>query len=248
MTSRSLLLLVLLLCPAACGDGPDGAAPDAGAPSDAVPLDDGRSDGALAPDTDPTPDAPTCDADAPCAPTDACHAGTTVCETSGPRCAVAAPLPDGTSCGADQACDAGACRPGAPATLAGTCTYIDQPGWLSCPTGMACRCYYRYDKLFEAQPGSLDVWSAELLLDVRGGSIPANATMATPPAANIALTPTASGAAGNAYPYAATVTTTGELEVRLRATSGYVPAKSVLFSSADCGNRGKLLECTFASP
>ncbi|MGE5182285.1 MAG: hypothetical protein ACM31C_09490 [Acidobacteriota bacterium] len=127
-----------------------------------------------------------------------------------------------------------------PLVVTGTCTYVDQPGWLSCPTGMACQCYYRYDKLFQDQPAHLELTQAPSELDITGGALPQNDTFPSAEAAKITLS--GSPPTGSAYPYTATITATG-VEVDVYAFGGYVPASDVLYSDADCGNEGQILQC-----
>lgn len=151
----------------------------------------------------------------------------------------------GTTCDANATCDAGTCKPGAPLAATGACTQIDQPGWLSCPTGMSCQCYYHYDKIFVDKPASLSTWLAPTSLQVMGGVLPQNQVMSSAPPATVALTANTSGVfAGAAYPYTVTVTA-GVAEIKLHGSAGYVPPKFVLQTSADCGNRGQILDCTF---
>lgn len=194
----------------------------------------------------PNPDAPACTAGAVCTPADPCHAGVTSCDTGAETCATAAALPDGTTCATDSACSAGTCKPGAPITANGTCTYVDQPGWLSCPTGMSCRCYYHYYKLFENQPAHLDLWRSGTTVEVTGGMIPQNQTVSSVSHATITLAGVP--LSGGAYPYNVTVDAMDHLQVKIYTTSGYVPQAPVQFGDSDCGNEGKLLDCTFNQP
>lgn len=154
----------------------------------------------------------------------------------------------GMTCDASSTCAAGTCKPGAAVAASGTCTYTDQPGWLSCPTGMSCRCYYYNHKLVDNQPAHLDTWLADTQLEILGGMIPNNQTMSGVTPATIALVASGATRAGNTPPYTATVSATGALQIKIYATSGYVPQRSILYSSSDCGNQGKRLECTFTSP
>jgi hypothetical protein len=155
----------------------------------------------------------------------------------------------GQACDADAACDDGTCRAGAAAELAGACTLIDQPGWLSCPTGMSCRCYYRYDRVLEDAPATLAGWRSDLALEITGGALPSNSVLSTPPPELVPLssvaTPPQTGAAG---PYRVTVSAAGVVDLELTASAGYVPPSHIITSSSDCGNRGQRLECRFAAP
>lgn len=228
---RSLIVIHLVACGAGSRRGSD-VPPDA---SIEVATDAGAADAASRPDAAADIDAAV-----------ACNAGETACGSS---CVDTASSNEhcgqcGKACDANETCSAGACKPGQPAAATGTCTYVDQPGWLSCPTGMSCRCYYHYYKLFENQPAELDVWIADDSLEVLGGTIPNNQTYSTISPTTIPLT--GSPKTGATYPY--TVAVNGTTTIELRATSGYVPAKYVLYSSSDCGNRGKVLECTFTAP
>jgi hypothetical protein len=131
-----------------------------------------------------------------------------------------------------------------PLAVAGTCTYIDQPGWESCPVGMACECYYHYYKNFQNQPGELDVHLAPSELDVLGGTLPSNHTFGyvTPAMIPLTASPTQTGTVS---PYTVTVSATGTITIALYAYGGYIPPKDVIYSSADCGNQGQILQCTF---
>jgi hypothetical protein len=222
---RFLIVTVLIACGSAGGnDGDDdGTAPDAG---------NEDSDASM---VDADPGSP--DSSIECAAqTTACGASCVDLTTSNDHCGQCE-----TACDAGETCEAGTCKPGHAAVANGTCTYVDQPGWLSCPTGMSCRCYYRYTKLFENAPARLDVWISDTAVEVRGGMLPNNQTLnvITPTTIPLAGTPP-SGAASSF-----SVVVDGAVEIELRKTSGYVPAKYVLYSSADCGNQGKRLECTF---
>jgi hypothetical protein len=152
-----------------------------------------------------------------------------------------------TTCDAEASCVAGTCKPGAPHAATGKCTEIDQPGWLSCPTGMACKCYYHYYKTFIDKPASLTTWVTSTSVEIQGGMLPQNSVLTSAPTAMVPLTtnPTTGVKTGSYYPYTVTIGATGALEVKLRDSDGYVPAKFVLQTSADCGNRGQILECTF---
>lgn len=221
--------LVLLL--AACGHpGSHGGSPDADTGDAASDAATGASDAAI--------DAPL-----------PCDDGLTRC---GQACVdTTSSSTDCGSCG--HACDTGStctqstCKPGAPATANGTCTYVDQPGWLSCPTGMSCQCYYHYDRLFQNQPAHLDTWRSDATLEITGGMIPSNQTMYGVTTGTITLVSDGQGGfTGNSlYPYQVTITPAGATTIRIYATSGYVPPAYVLYGDADCGNEGKILDCTF---
>ena len=143
--------------------------------------------------------------------------------------------------------DAAAPDAAAGTPVAGTCSYHDQPGWLSCPTGMACQCYYNYDALFVNQPGELDAVLSDATLAITGGTLPSNDTVPIATPATIALAPDgAGGKTGSAWPYTATVSAAGAIRIQIYATSDYVPASDVLYTDADCGDQGKVLDCTFA--
>jgi hypothetical protein len=218
--TRSLVILVAV---AACGNPAHRGGGDDDAPLDAA-----------------------ADASADAAPIDApsCDPGTTWCDnasacvdeqTANDHCGDCT-----TACDSGSTCSAGTCKPGHGATANGTCTYIDQPGWLSCPEGMSCQCYYHYYKLFMDSPAHLDAWISDTEVDITGGTIPQNQTLYSVPAAMI---PIANGS-GNVYPYQVTVG--AAVTIKIDAFSGYVPANDVLFGDADCGNEGKILQCTFA--
>jgi hypothetical protein len=146
-----------------------------------------------------------------------------------------------TTCDSGSTCSGGTCKPGHAATDPGTCTYVDQPGWLSCPEGMSCQCYYHYYKLFDHQAAHLDTWVSATEVDITGGMIPTNATVsgitpATIPIAN----------PNSVYPYQLIVGP--PLSIHIYATSGYIAPNFVKTTDADCGNEGKLLDCTFTAP
>jgi hypothetical protein len=42
------------------------------------------------------------------------------------------------------------------------------------------------------------------------------------------------------------VSAAGAVTITIYALSGYVPASDVLYTDADCGNEGKILQCSFA--
>ena len=125
-------------------------------------------------------------------------------------------------------------------TAAGPCTYIDQPGWLSCPEGMSCECYYHYYKLFENQPAQLETIAKPMELDIVSGTIPKNDTYSFAPAM---IPLDAMGNGNSVYPYQVTGKT-----IQIYATGGYVPPNDVLFGDSDCGNQGQILQCTFTLP
>jgi len=228
-----LVCIAILVACGACGASPDGSqgSPDAG---DDTPDASTSSDpDAAAPDA--TPDAPSCDTGQ-----QYCAGGCVDTTTSNDHCGSC-----NNACDSGSTCAAGTCKPGQPIAATGTCTYIDQPGWLSCPTGMSCRCYYYYHKVFENQPASLSTWLSDSSLDVLGGMIPSNSTMSGVSPVMIPLAATTTGKTGGVYPYTVNVSMTNVVQIQIRATSGYVPAKFILQTSADCGNQGKRLECNF---
>jgi len=112
---------------------------DGGAAHDAGAVDGGLADG-----VGPAPDGG-CQSGAPCTKAEQpCMGGTTVCTNDGPRCDGATAAPDGSSCGLDKVCKAGACI----ACAAGAaCANPDDPcqeGVLDCSTGVpTCTSYHR---------------------------------------------------------------------------------------------------------
>ena len=134
-----------------------------------------------------------------------------------------------------------------PQQSAGKCTQIDQPGWLSCPTGMSCQCYFHYYKTFVDKPASLALWVTETSVEVVSGMLPQNKVLTSPPHAIIPLMTNAMTGVktGMYFPYSVTISAAGVLELKLRDTDGYIPEKFVKQTDSDCGNRGQILECTF---
>ncbi|MBX3264683.1 MAG: hypothetical protein KIS78_11870 [Labilithrix sp.] len=227
--------------PAAGADGLDaGAKPDGSTTTE-------KPDAANDASSDAGP-PPTCVPDAACAPANPCRAGTTTCANGVATCTEAAPVPDGTACGAGLSCRAGVCTSGSAVTANGTCTYREVPRVLSCPTGMSCRCYDSPWTKFKDAPSSLDLWLSADTLEVLGGDVPDNAALSSPlPSASIALDAN-EPRTGAVAPYHATVTGGAEVTVRLSRTVGYVAEKYIKYTSADCGHGGRTLECTFRSP
>jgi hypothetical protein len=77
----------------------------------------------------------TCAAGSSCQPTNACKTGTTSCATGSPLCVESGNRANGTPCGTNQVCNAGACMG---CTSGGACTPTANPchtGTLTCTTG-----------------------------------------------------------------------------------------------------------------
>lgn len=104
--------------------------------------------------------------------------------------------------------------------------------------------YYNYNK---TEYESVDVtgWLTDEQLEIDGGDVPDNPVYDELPARVVPLEVDANmGRTGAVNPYRVTVSTDGAVEVEVYRSVGYVPKKSILKSSADCGNLGELLECT----
>ena len=98
---------------------------------------DASADSAIAPDTAVSVDtAPPCDGGAACDPGVACKVAAISCATGAPRCTVTGNAADGTTCGTDQVCSAGACV-ACKAGVACTPTNPCRAGSTSCATGAA---------------------------------------------------------------------------------------------------------------
>lgn len=128
-------------------------------------------------------------------------------------------------------------------SFTGTCTYVDRPGWLSCPTGMSCTCYYRYNET-QYPAIELEASLSEGQLEIFASDVPNNPVLSSLPARIIPLEVGLDGSqTGSAAPYQVTVTTSGSATVDVHRSTGYVPRSFVVHTSSDCGNNGKTLEC-----
>ncbi len=155
-------------------------------------------------------------------------------------------LDGGAGNGDAAATDAG--KPGPSNAATGKCTYREVPRILSCPTGMACRCYDSPYTLFKDSPAEIDLVVTGTTVEVTGGTIPTNPMLTGVPERSIPLSSSATPPqAGAVHPY--TVTVNGnDVTVKLSMTTGYRPEKYIKYSSADCGYTGNTLECTFHRP